>query len=84
MLKTRRELLRQVGALGGVGLVPHAPAGTTSHRANIVQALALLDDVRTRECSMSWDDIADICDATELLAAALGFTYDEETDRYRA
>lgn len=44
--------------------------------------LALLDDIATSDCLMGTDDIDKLCEARRYLAGALGFCYDEETDRY--
>ncbi len=44
--------------------------------------LSLLDDIATSDCSMGTEDIEVLCQARELLAGALGFCYDDNTNRY--
>lgn len=52
-------------------------------RQQIRTALSLLDDIATNEdASMGGDDIEDLCSAREVLARALGTSYNERTSRY--
>ncbi len=44
--------------------------------------LSLLDDMAASDGAMEREDVEDLCEARELLAGALGFCYDNETNRY--
>ena len=48
----------------------------------LTDVLGLLDDIATRPCTMGFEDIGDLCEAREMLAGALGATYDEATSRH--
>lgn len=45
-------------------------------------ALSLLDDIATSDGSMGMEDIDDLCVAREVLARALGTSWNSETSRY--
>jgi len=44
--------------------------------------LSRLNDMATRDSTMGWDDIEDLCKVRELLARAIGAKYWQVTERF--
>lgn len=58
-------------------------ACTCSDCQQVRKALSLLDDIANRPTTMGMEDVEDLCEAREILAEQIGFTYDEQEQRYK-